>query len=387
MSIFASTDTWTDEYKACGAPKQSPVNLSRSFAKPCDRLCELLLDKVAIPQATATIKSNLGMHLSFGDVKPTAKFNGEGYTCKEAFLFHPAQHTLENIRAEAEFIALFENPKGFILAVSVPIRTSPGDSPSTSFFNRFVPYPSVEDEPTQVNLGQDWMFQDIVPEEKGFFVYEGSWVTPPCTAEVTWCVFSQAVTIDPSDFAKLSSRSPGGNRPLQEVGSRDVFFNDGEKVDSTFGKKDGKVYMRCRRVPREGELPAEQSIKKSDALLKSQQNIEKAQSVAMSNIQTGVGDLWTQMGGIWGLLMMIFYAYLTYFLFFNESGKGFVKNVFDSVFMSLSNAIHNLFLWIIMKILWIFSYVIPSAILSPFWSAYMYFGGVLPQGILVSTAT
>jgi carbonic anhydrase len=379
MSIFASSNTWAEQYTACGAPRQSPVNLSQSFAKPCDRLCELQIDKVAVPQATATIKSNLGMHLAFGDVKPTAKFNGEGYTCKEAYLFHPAQHTVEDVRAEAEFIALFENPKGFILAVSVPVRTAPGDTPSSSFFNRFVPYPSIADEPTQVTLGQDWLLQDIVPEGKGFFVYEGTWVTPPCSAEVTWCVFSQSVTIDPSDYAKLASRATGGNRPLQELAGRDVYYNDGEKVDSTFGKKDGKVYMRCRRVKPEGELPAPDTLKKSDAMLKTNEAAQKAQEVAVSNLKSGIGDLWNQMGGFWGLLMMIAYLALAYFFFFSTSGKEFVKNVFDTVLMGIANALHNLNLWIWFKILSFLSYFIPGFILAPFWKIYVFFGGVLPN--------
>lgn len=379
MSLFASSASWAEQYKACGAPRQSPVNLSRSFAKPCDRLCELGIDKVAIPTATATIKSNLGMHLQFGDVKPTAKFNGEGYTCKEAYLFHPAQHTVEDVRAEAEFIALFENPKGFILAVSVPVRTAPGDTPSSAFFNRFVPYPSMEDEPTQVTLGQDWLLQDIVPEGKGYYVYEGSWVTPPCTSEVTWCVFSQSVTIDPSDFAKLASKSPGGNRGLQELGGRDVYYNDGEKVDSTFGKKDGKVYMRCRRVKPEGELPPTDTLKKSDAMFKASEAAEKAQAVAVSNLQMGVLSLWIQMGGFWGLLMMSAYAGLAYFFFFNTGGKDFVKNVFDVVIMAIANVLHSLSLWFWLKILTILSYIIPSSVLAPLWRIYTYFGGVLPN--------
>ena len=143
MSIFGSAETWAENSKACGAPHQSPVNLSRSFALPCDRLCELVVDKVAVPQATAIIKSDVGMTLEFGDVKPTVKFNGEGYTARTAYLFHPAQHTVEDVRAEAEFVVLLDNPKGYSLALSIPVRTAPGETPSVSFFSSFVPYPSV----------------------------------------------------------------------------------------------------------------------------------------------------------------------------------------------------------------------------------------------------
>jgi carbonic anhydrase len=327
MSIFDKADTWADTDKGCGAPHQSPVNLSRSFALPCDRLCELVIDKVSVPQATATIKSETGMHLEFGEVKPTAKFNGEGYTCKEAFLLHPAQHTVEDIRAEAEFIALFENPKGYQLAVSVPVRTSPGETPSTAFFSAFVPYPSVPDEPTTVVLGSAWELQDVIPESKGFYVYEGAWIMPPCTADVTWCVFGSSITIDPSDYARLASKSPGGSRPLQPVGDREVFFNDGEKIENAYSKKDGKVYMRCKRVTKEGETKeSSEDIRRSTLADDAAKAAQDAQTVAVNNLNAQMGDLYSSVGGIWGILMVLVFIYVTYQLF-SEKGEALASRL------------------------------------------------------------
>jgi carbonic anhydrase len=339
MSLFASSDTWPEAHKACGAPHQSPVNLSRSFALACDRLCELSIDKVAVPQGTAVLDSEHGLKLTFSDVKPTLKFNGEGYTCKEAYLFTPAQHTLENVRAEAEFVALFENPKGYTLAVSVPVRTAPGDTPSTGFFNRFVPYPSVPDEPIQVNLGTDWMLQDIVPEAKGYYVYEGAWVLPPCTAEVTWVVFANSVTIDPSDYAKLASRGISGNRPLQPVGDREVFFNDGETIESSYQKKDGRVYMRCRRVPKKGESTTDSGVRKSDVSMRADEAAAQAREMVTSNLGVRIGDTWASIGGVWGVLMILTLAYLTYNLFFSEKGGLLARSLFGFL-MYIPSTVH-----------------------------------------------
>ena len=341
MSIFASAETWAESSKACGAPHQSPVNLSRSFALPCDRLCELVVDKVSVSQATAIIK-DVGLTLEFGEVKPTAKFNGEGYTARTAHLYHPAQHTVEDVRAEAEFVVYFDNPKGYTLAVSVPVRTAPGETPSVSFFNSFVSYPSSPDEPTQVSLGSDWMLQDVIPEAKGFYVYEGSGLTPPCESDVTWVVFSNAVTIDPSDFAKLS-RSAGGNRPLQPVGDREVFFNDGEKIENAYSKKDGKVYMRCRRIPKEGE--SRDPVKTSDLSKKEDTLNTTTQNVAVSNLQTGLGDLYSSVGGLWGMLIVLMLLYLTYTLF-SEKGEPIARPLLGFV-LYIPNFIHQTFYQIV----------------------------------------
>ena len=332
MSIFASSDTWPEVEKACGAPHQSPVNLSRSFALPCDRLCDLVLDKVAVPQASASIDSTKGLVLTYGTVHPTARFNGEGYTANTSVLYIPAQHTVENIRAEAEFVTYFTNPKGYTLAVSVPVRTAPGDSPSTSFFSRFVPYPTTPDQPTPVTLGSDWMLQDIVPEGKGFFVYEGSDVVPPCTPSVTWIVFSNSVTMDPSEFARLTSQVPPGNRPLQQVGDREVFYNDGEKIDSSMSKKDGKVYMRCRRIPNKAEVPESgTAVKQSQLGAKAAEAASATRNIVANNLMTWFVDLWIAVGGIWGILFTVLVVLLSWTVYSNATVKNWVNSLFSVV--------------------------------------------------------
>jgi hypothetical protein len=57
------------------------INLSRSFAKPCDILCDLTIDDVAI-SATTVFKFADQLIVDFRDQQqPSIKFNGEGYSC------------------------------------------------------------------------------------------------------------------------------------------------------------------------------------------------------------------------------------------------------------------------------------------------------------------
>jgi carbonic anhydrase len=246
MSVFDSASNWPDSYKACGAPHQSPVNLSQSIAVPCDRLCELNIDDVVISDATVMNSSRLGgIFLNFTGAKPTIRFNGKGYTAVNLIMTNPSQHTIENVRAEAECMIIFEHPSEPNVILSLLVRTSPGDTPSNQFFNAFVPYPSDLDEPVKVTLGNSWQIQNLIPESKGYFIYEGTTPWPECDPNVTWIIFNTAVSIDPSDFAKMRSKGKGGYRPLQEIGDRQVYFNDGEKVSNSFSKKDGKKIGRA----------------------------------------------------------------------------------------------------------------------------------------------
>lgn len=340
MSVFDSASNWPDSYKACGAPHQSPINLSQSFAKPCDRLCEMVIDDVVVPDATALISSRLGgTFLNFTGVKPTIRFNGKGYTAVNLVITSPSQHTIENVRAEAECMIIFEHPSEPNIIVSVLVRTSPGDTPSNQFFNTFVPYPSDIDSPVKVTLGNSWQLQNVIPEDKGYYVYEGTTPWPECDPNVTWVVFNTSVSMDPSDFAKMSSKAKGGYRPLQDIGDREVYFNDGEKVSNSFSKKDGKMYMRCRRVPVKGEGPPLEKIKAKDLEGEIKKKNKSVQETAFNNLQSSLGDSYTSLGGFWGLLLVLVFLYMTYFLF-TEKGASVSVSIFNGL-MFIPNAIHN----------------------------------------------
>lgn len=335
MSIFKDASSWADKYKGCGAPHQSPVNLSRTFALPCDRLCELVVDKVAIQKGIVSVNYEGVMSLGFeAGAKPTIKFNGEGYTCVNFSLFHPAQHTIENVQAEAELVGYFTNPKGYTVAISVPVRPAAGDTPSTSFFNKFVPY-VVPDEFITTSLGDSWEFNDVLPQNPAYFVYEGTKLTPNCDPDVTWVVFANSVTIDPSDFAKLSSNTPAGSRPLQQVGDREVFYNDGETIEGPAAKKDGKVYMRCRRIPREGEISssdAKAAIRQGQLVQKAQELTDKNRTQAISNMETKMRDAYASLGGIWGVLSVLTFAGIAFYLF-SSSGESVSRSLFSVLMM------------------------------------------------------
>lgn len=328
MSVFDNVNDWPDRFKACGAPHQSPVNLSRTFALPCDRLCEWKIDEVAIQEATIDDASSTegGLKLtSFSTGTPTAKFNGEGYTCQSIVMYSSSQHSIENIFGEAELVAYFTNPKGYIICMSVLVRSAPGDTPSSRFFNSFVPY--ADSSGQRITLGNNWMLTDVLPETPSYYVYEGTTIYPACTPDVTWIVYSNTVTMDPSDYAKLASRISQKRRPLQEVADRQVYFNDGEGVvNPAYAKKDGKIYMRCRKILKDKDITQENlNVSKSGLVGKVKEEQRKEISMSVSNTQFSLQEQYEKIGGIWGIILLIFILYISHYLFVSESGQDIIR--------------------------------------------------------------
>ena len=241
MSIYGS-NSWGDQ---CGNSSQSPVNLSQSSAKPCDLLCELTFDNGYISQANVIV-SDEGLVLQSQTNLGTCKYAGNSYTCQSLLVTHPSHHTIENVQADGEVVAIFSNPTEGLLCVSSLIRVNPAQTDASHFFNAFVPYADPSVTSTPISLGEQWGLFMMVPPAGAYYVYDGSLVVPPCQP-TKWVVFKSMINIGATDFALLVKNVGAGSRPVQAIGDRQVYFNDVEQLVGGPMPHDGKTYMRCKR--------------------------------------------------------------------------------------------------------------------------------------------
>lgn len=215
-------------------------------------MCELVMDDVMVPQANVVVGDE-GLILDNEAGLGSCKFNGEGYTCTKIVVNHPSHHTIENIQADAEVIAIFTNPTGKFLCVSSLVRANSAQTPATHFFNSFVTFADTTKPYTTVNLGENWGLNMMVPPTGSYYVYDGSMVFPGCES-AKWVVFKAMINIDPNDFANLVKTNAPGSRPIQPLGDREVFFNDIESLPGGPMPHDNKSYMRCKRLGKKQDV-------------------------------------------------------------------------------------------------------------------------------------
>lgn len=225
---------------------KSPINLARSSAKDCELKCELEVDDVSVEKVTCYVDTD-GLLVIYNKSEVTCKYNGDGYTVLYSLLTNPAQHMVEDVRAQAEFTTFFSNPTGKQIAVSILIRSAPGSSPSTEFFNSFIPYVTQKNVFVTVSSGKNFLLPNIIPSNPSYFVYEGA--DSKCKP-TTFIVFQHTVNMDTNDFASLNRIVSAKSVPIVPIGNRTVFYSDAEalKGSDEHSKRDGKVYMRCKRL-------------------------------------------------------------------------------------------------------------------------------------------
>jgi len=240
---------YTDYHRNCLAQAVMAINLSRSVTRPCDILCDLTIDDVAISQATVTVSSS-GVSLNFTGQQPSLKYNGQGYTCTGMVISAPSWHTIEDIRADAECVVIATNPKGGIVCMSVLLRTNTASSPINTSIHGWLPY-AVAGNSIPVNMGDSWSLTKMIPPDPAYFTYKGSlpWSSD---AKVQWVVFRTMGNIEPNDYALLTKLVP--NIPPKFVPiNQEIFFNETAHIA---GVPDGKAYMRCKRIKKKGDETA-----------------------------------------------------------------------------------------------------------------------------------
>jgi carbonic anhydrase len=63
---------------------------------------------------------------------------------------------------------------------------------------------------------------DFLPPQPGYYRYEGSLTSPPCTEGVLWIVMRQPLELSAAQLARLRQLVPGPGRPVQPLNGRRV---------------------------------------------------------------------------------------------------------------------------------------------------------------------
>jgi carbonic anhydrase len=62
----------------------------------------------------------------------------------------------------------------------------------------------------------------LLPAEKGYYTFQGSLTTPPCSEGVTWFVLKQPVTVSETEIMQFSQLYRHDARPTQAVYGREI---------------------------------------------------------------------------------------------------------------------------------------------------------------------
>jgi carbonic anhydrase len=109
-----------------------------------------------------------------------------------------------------------KNPKGELAVVAVLIRAGQSNAFLKPVFDNF----PASGTPQASVAGATLNLSDFLPARHGYYSFEGSLTTPPCSEPVRWFVLKSAVEASPAQLQQFAARYPDNARPTQPLNGR-----------------------------------------------------------------------------------------------------------------------------------------------------------------------
>ncbi len=190
----------SDKYAACDGDRQSPIALADAETASDPSFRTLYVhDKGTVVDTGHSLQVNTtgGMLTSDGTV----------YDLREFHAHAPSEHTVDGTTYAAELHLVYKaGDRLAILAVLVEEGSSPHPTMEV--------WAMAPDTTVTLNAGQ------IQPKGQGYYTYEGSLTTPPCSEPVRWFVMDAPIQASSKQLKALRAQYDNNNRPLQPLGDR-----------------------------------------------------------------------------------------------------------------------------------------------------------------------
>ncbi|CAM0951659.1 unnamed protein product [Alopecurus aequalis] len=230
-------DKWADldsDWAICSDGKeQSPIDISKVDARK---------DMVPLEHAYtagACTMQNRGHDfvLKWKDGNGKLTVEKKDYTLQQVHWHLPSEHTINGTRFDMEMHLVHEDSSKARAVISVLFSTKqPGHVSKTltdmgPYFKRLARKDNEDEDVKEPVDPSSW-----VDKASGYYRYEGSLKTPPCSEGVLWTVMSKVKHVTPEQIKLLEgvAEKPELNaRPTQKINGRVVRHYEGETKDGS----------------------------------------------------------------------------------------------------------------------------------------------------------
>ena len=144
---------------------------------------------------------------------------GEAQYKLTQFHFHrPSENRIHGKTYDMELHLVHADDAGHLAVVSVLLEHGM-ENPLVRELWKDIPSEKEKEillEDVQINVA------DLLPADRGYYTYEGSLTTPPCSESVTWLVLKRPVPISAEEVARFSKLYRHDARPTQPLYDRVV---------------------------------------------------------------------------------------------------------------------------------------------------------------------
>lgn len=215
---------WSDldpVYRACNTGKeQSPIDIgdTRQAALP-----QIRFEYVAEP-LKYVINNGYTIRVNYHDAPGTGSFLVVGDKRYQLTQFHfhrPSEEYVHGKPYDMELHLMHQGSHGEIVGVAVFLKAGRSNSTIRQLW-KHMPKTEGQVGVTGVQINPAGM----LPQETGYYMYQGSQTAPPCTEGVTWYLLKAPGEIGPEQIKAFAALYPHDVRPVQPLNGRTVLESE-----------------------------------------------------------------------------------------------------------------------------------------------------------------
>ena len=208
---------WASEdpaFATCGTgQRQSPIDIRTTIVK---ELPAIQFSYKPIPLVVTDTGHSFQVNAPAGSGGITV---GSDHYDLVQFHFHrPSEERIRGRRQALVAHLVHKNADGKLAVVAVLISRGEANAFLKPVFDNF-PAKGKTEAPV---AGTTLNLTDFLPQKQGYFTFEGSLTTPPCSEQVRWFVLKTPVSASAEQVQRFAARYPHNARPVQPVNDRTV---------------------------------------------------------------------------------------------------------------------------------------------------------------------
>ena len=170
---------------------------------------------------TIQVNYDPGSFISIGDKR---------YELRQFHFHHPSEERIEGKGYEMELHLVHADADGDFAVVSVLFRNG-GTNHAVQKLWEYLPD---KEGSEQSIVGMRINAANLLPQSLGYYTFEGSLTTPPCSEGVTWFVLKSSREMSPQQVTAFAKLYPHNARPTQPLDGRIV--SESESLVSEAGR-------------------------------------------------------------------------------------------------------------------------------------------------------
>ncbi len=208
-------DRWGDlcvDYKLCKSGKaQSPIDIRKTVKTD---LPPVEVNYSEIPLTVLNNGHTIQVNCESGGY---VIYNGKKYNLLQFHFHTPSEHLFNGQVFPLELHLVHSDEEGNLLVIGVMLKEG-SENPVIKKVWNFMPLEKGEVTKEDVKINPE----QLLPESRGYYTYDGSLTTPPCSEGVTWIVMKEGIEVSKEQIDRFRSVYDLNARPVQPLNERVV---------------------------------------------------------------------------------------------------------------------------------------------------------------------